>query len=454
MHPLLVRNITFPLWQKRHGYKVLPYLQELEVSEWYTPGELKELQWEKLQALLRHCYRNVPYYRKVFDSLSLRPESFGKAEDLQQIPILEKDVLRRNIEQMKATDVKRAFGVQRSGGSTGDQLVLPSDRTALDYGEAAKCRARKWWGWNIGDRNAKFMGIPFIERNIKGTLREHLIRNKTNLRSYGLTEQVIRKYYKLLRRHRVRFVYGYPSALHAFAVSLGEEDLDPSKLGIKGICTTGEILGDSQRELLNRVFGCPVFDEYGCSEVTLIAHECPSGSMHIASENVFAEFISPNDSLGSDQLKDIVITDLNNYYLPLLRYRVGDKGNESEQMCSCGRGLPLMENVVGRQTDMVVLESGELAHPMFLEEIIGGLTRKGVRIRQFRVIQKSRKDFLALLAVEEGEEPAIVDFFLAGLRKHVGRDVDVNFRFVDSIPRETSGKLRFFVSEISKNRQE
>lgn len=452
MYPWLVKNITFPLWQRRHHYEVLFYLHELEASQWYSPSQLRELQRKKLRKLLAHCSKNVPYYQKLFARLSLKPENLETAEDLQKIPILEKEELRKNIEQMKAIDKERAFGIQRTSSSTGTPLTIPVDRVSLDYGKAAKRRSRRWWGWDIGARNVKLMGVPDIEKiDRKTIIRDHLCQNRILLHSYDLTEDTMQRYYEKLRRFKVEFAYGFPSALYTFATFLRETRSDASKLKIKGICTAGEILYDFQRDLIQSVFGCPVFEEYGCSELILIAHQCPAGRMHLASENVFVEFILNGNPKSPEELGDIIITDLNNYYLPLVRYRTGDKGKGIEGECSCGRGLPLMGKIVGRDNDMIILENGKLVHPMLFTEILEGLMKRGNQVRQFRVIQKSKKDFLVSIVVENGQESIIADYFSKMARQYLENNVHFNFEFVDSIPREKSGKLRFFISEINKN---
>lgn len=452
MYPWLVKNITFPLWQRRHHWKVLSYLRELEASQWYTPSQLRELQWIKLKKLLAHCYENVPYYRKLFDKLSLKPEDIKTESDFQKIPILTKEELKKNTEQMKAIDKERPFWVQRTSGSTGIPLALPVDRVALDYGEAAKWRSRRWWGWDIGAREVKLTGVPNIEnQNKKLVIRDYICLNRIVLHSYDLTEDTMQKYYEKLRRYKVEFIRGFPSALHTLAAFLRAEHLDTSKLRIKGVCVTGEILYNFQRDLIQSVFGCPIFEEYGCSEVTLIAHQCPAGRMHLASENVFVEFILNGNSKDLEDLGDTVITDLNNYYLPLVRYRTGDKRKIVEGECSCGRGLPLIGKIVGRDNDMVILENGKLVHPMLFSEILEGLMKRGNQIKQFRVIQKSKKDFLVSIVVENGQKSIIADYFSKMAQQYLGNNVRFNFEFVNSIPREKSGKLRFFISEINKN---
>ncbi|MEW6094916.1 MAG: hypothetical protein AB1567_00085 [bacterium] len=446
MYPWIVRNITFPLQQKRHNSKVLNCLRELEESQWYSKSQLEKLQFEKLQKLLVHCYENVPYYREIFKKVSLHPKDINDLEKFSKIPILTKQNLRENTNRMIAQDKKYPFFIFKTSGSTGIPLVVYIDKKTAAYHYACKIRGRKWWGWDIGDRNITIWGADIKSWAIKRLLAEYLTENRIYFSAFDLSEKSMLKYYKKIKNFKPKFMYGYVSTLYELANFFNQAGLDADKFGIQGVSTTAEILYDFQKDLIEKIFQCPVINEYGCIEVQVIAFQCPKGNMHISSENLFVEFIK-NDNL--DGMQEIVVTDLNNYLMPLLRYKIGDIGKTIDEKCSCGRGLPLMSLVTGRHSDMVILGNGKLVHPLIFQYIAKYLIELSEgTFSQWKIIQKSYSDFLIYIVVDQKFKLEISDYASFMLHKQLGENINIDFEFVSSIPREASGKLRYFVSEV------
>ena len=446
MHPWVVRNITFPLYRRIIGERVLDCLQELERTQWHSPSQLQDLQWRKLRELLAHCYDNVPYYHALFDRLAIKPENVKDMDDFRRLPLLTKRELRHNRPQMVAQDRRRPFVTDRTSGSSGMPTEVQIDRLASAYHFAAQARGRRWWGWDVGERHAWLVGSLGPMHTVR-RLKRRLVDNTILFSVYDLNPQSMRNYYDQMRRSKVRFLYGFTSAAYAWAGLLKEDGLDGLVLGLKGVCTTSEVLYPHQREMIEAVFGCPVVNEYGCCEVGLIAFQCPEGGMHLASENILVEFVKNGKPAEPGQMASIVVTDLDNYRMPLVRYCVGDVGSYSVQLCPCGRGLPLMEVSIGREWDLIRLEDGRTLHPDILH-LSHGNSILFENIRQYKVFQRSLSHFFIQIEAKPGSESLVTDAFSTFVRDKLGEAITVDFEFVEQIPREKSGKLRYFVSEV------
>jgi phenylacetate-CoA ligase len=254
------------------------------------------------------------------------------------------------------------------------------------------------------------------------------------------------KCYKYCEKVRPVFMYGYSSALHRFAKFLDENGIDGSSLNLKVIICTSEVLYEHQRKLLEKVFGCRAINEYGAAEVGIIAFECPEGGIHITSENVFLEILADGKPVKDGEMGEVVITGLRNYGMPLIRYRLGDLATISYEKCSCGRGLPLLKSINGRDNDLVICENGKVMHSEIFAYINRDLIRRGVVVREFKIIQSASGGLRIL--VEKQTDQGAVEALGDAVRRHVDNDVVINFEFVNRIPAEKSGKVRYFVSEM------
>jgi phenylacetate-CoA ligase len=223
------------------------------------------------------------------------------------------------------------------------------------------------------------------------------------------------------------------------------------KYGIGGIRPqavqlTAEVVTQVQREFVEETFHCRVFNRYGCREVSLIAHECSAHSgLHILAENNYVEFLKDGQPVSVGEEGLIVITNLNNYGMPLLRYQIGDTGIPSNTICECGRGYPLMEMTKGRLVDIIVSPSGKLLHGEFFTHLFYKI--KGVR--QFQVIQETRRDLQIKIVKGDGFSQETLHFLEQAIHTHGDPGFVVHFEICDRIPLSASGKYRFTMSEIS-----
>ena len=271
------------------------------------------------------------------------------------------------------------------------------------------------------------------------------VSNRSRLSAFQINERRLEEYYKKLLKLRPAYLYGYVSMISAFASYLEKNNLSGLP-GLRSVITTSEVLDDHSRNLIQNVLGVKVFNEYGCGEVGSIAHECEYGNLHIMAENVIIE-IDVSDS--TDGVSgEIIVTDLHNHAMPLIRYRLGDYATLSNEECECGRGLPVIKSVHGRAYDMVIDPDGNRFHPEVLMYIFEELKSSAAGIRQFQVIQKRTDSFLINIVPEMSYKSETEKDILNRIRDKIHPELSVHFCYVDEIMREKSGKLRVIKSEL------
>lgn len=436
MYEPLTRTVFLPLHEALRGRHTMAYYRELKDARRLDADEIRQARNKKLLALLKHCYRNVLHYRQAFDHAGIGEP--GTSEDLAALAALEREDVRRNPEALKANGYEDRLIPYNTGGSTGAPLVFYTDKVKEARHNAYKLHCRSWYGVMPGERQVDFWGSP-IELNNQTRLRmtkDRYFLNQVLLSAFDLTEQRLSEYAAFIGHYRPRLIYGYPTVIYRIARYMEETGLKPD-LSPRVVVCTSEMLYPQQREAIGRVFGCPVANEYGARDAGLIAHECPHGRLHLAAGHVHVEVDRPD----AEGVGDLLITNLDGYGFPLLRYRVGDRGRLSGEACDCGLLLPVLGELSGRSNDFLVGNEGKLIHSLgaiyILREIQG--------IRQFKIVQHPDRR-LEIMVVGEPLSETTQRSIQDRMAKLLGFDVRVEIHMVEVIPPEKSGKYRWVIS--------
>lgn len=419
-------------------------LELLKQSQWFSPQDLRDLQWSKLLSLIDHAIANSPYYGRLFADHGLSRGSISSPDDLRRIPILTKEALRQEFDAIRVNNGRYKYSVAKTSGSTGRALKFYKDRCSSGNGRAAMYRGHTWYGADVGDREAKLWGVAF---GLKDRLLMHAgdyLVNRLRARSFDLTDSVLNDFYVRMKRFKPVYLMGYSSLVYQFAKYLADEKIDGSHLALRFVKVTAETLLDFQRQLIEEVFDCPVALEYGAAEVGIVSFECPEHGQHIASENVYVEEMASPAGFASE----LVITDLNNYLSPIIRYRIADLGRLSSRTCPCGRGLPLLEDIQGRTSDIVYKADGQPVHSSLFSYVLKEITARDGGITQYRIVQEAKGRLRIELVRSERYSAATLDHLTSLLIQQLGRGMALDFQFVDRIARDPSGKLRYFVSRV------
>ncbi len=415
-------------------------LYRLMRNQWRPPASLRELQERKFLTLVHHAYQNVPYYRRLFDSVNLKPADIRGLRDLEKIPMTSKaDLLGPPLEDVMAKgmapeDCREAI----TSGATGmpfrvyyrrkDSTILSLGwvRTYLIHGTKPWDKIVGFSGWRVADSK-----MPWYERL-------GIWRRKT-LSALDSPDQWIAE----LRRWNPQVVTGYCMTLNLLASALKERPCD--SIRPKVVLHTSALLHDYDRQLIGEALHAKVVDIYGSHEGGCIAWECPQCSgYHINLDLVVLEIIKDGRAAPRGEDGEIVITNLHSHAMPLIRYRQRDIASLSPEEPTCGRGMPLMRNIQGRIDDHIVLPSGTRlsSHPFYWALVL-------VRgVRQWRVIQEE-KDLLRVEVVAGKEwDSRVPSSIETNLRTIVHDEMRIAIALVDRIDISPAQKFRSVISHI------
>jgi len=408
----------------------------------------QDLQWQRFVKMLRHAYANTEFYRKRFDAVGFDPNSsFGPAE-VSRVPALTRDDIRTHVEKMCSRTYKvEDLTISATGGTTDTPVKFYRDRESLRDKTALQLQLNTWAGMYPGDKIFHVWGARSdFSQNPSWRWRLYdrgLMRNVWAPTSL-LNEQVSEDYRQLLNNFKPKIVYAYPTPLALFCEYM-QASPRPVHRPEAVICTAEAVL-DDQRKIIEETFRCRVFEHYGSREFGMIAAECDAHcGLHLASPAVFLEYL-PLSDCEEPGVQEILVTDLLNYGMPLIRYRVNDCVVPSEFPCSCGRGYPLIKKIIGRTTDIFVLPDGSKVPGV-------ALTNRVLQVcpdlKKTQVIQEEIGRFRLRYVPNERFDRTGLQGLKDNLKKFFPQDLQWEFEEVNDIQRESSGKTRFCISKVT-----
>jgi phenylacetate-CoA ligase len=448
LYTSLISGLFFPLQERFKKHHSVAVRKQMEISQWWEEKRLKELQLSRLRRLLTHVEAYVPYYRERFAEIGFKARDVHSLADLARLPLLDKTTIRHNIEALKSENAQRLTRFN-TGGSSGAPLIFYIGKERVSHDVAAKWRATRWWGVDIGDPEIVVWGSP-IELGAQDSiraLRDRVLRTKL-LPAFEMSEQKLDQFLDEIRRVRPRMLFGYPSALSLIARHAEARGRRMDDLGIRVAFVTSERLYDEQRLKISNVFGCPVANGYGGRDAGFIAHECPLGGMHITAEDIIVEIV---DQLGAPlphgEAGEIAVTHLATRDFPFIRYRTGDIGVLDSKPCTCGRGLPLLKEIQGRSTDFLVAQDGTVMHGLALIYVLRDLPQVGA----FKITQENIDLTRVSVVTEAGLSLELAEKIERGFKARLGDGVKIVVEEIAEIPAEKSGKFRYVISNVPHN---
>ncbi len=397
-------------------------------------ADILAFQNEQLEKLLRHAYLTTPYYRELFKTESIH---------ISQIPPLEKKDIREQLEHFCSEAVPREQRIRNAtGGSTGTPLTFYQDRNYWNQRNLSVYCFDRWAGWDFGESQLIIWGaLSDVEGNADWKHQlNNFWRNHYWLNGFHLTDATMQTAFQQMDRCYPRTILAYPSSLYQFATYLSENGLSP-KWNLKGIITSAEMLHSHYRSLAETVFRTKVYNRYGGREVGLIAMECEAGHMHINCRDLYLEIDSPDPYTIPG---DILITQLNNYAMPFIRYRIGDIGRLSDEVCPCGNQLPILAELLGRSTATFRTRTGTLIHAGYFTQQFYNV----LGVDQFQLIQESLKHCILKVVINTQWTGATRRYMVQKIQEVLGTDVSVTVKFEKEIPLPTSGKREFTISNL------
>ena len=449
MYQKLYETAIYPAyhWLMKDGANAA--IRELDQSALLDSEELRRVSLGKLRKLLVHAIENVPFYKDTLPDLRLSDSLSVLDELFLDVPLLSKATINQNLQSMISADLDgNGLDSNSTSGSTGEKLLFYTDWRSGAYRKATVRRSQRWLGVPPGDPEVRLWGSPIdINRakSLRGFVHSAISREKM-LSAYSMDEQSLNTYMKFCLRFKPKLLIGYPSVLSVFAAYLeSQRTRIPSLVAVS---CSAETLYENDREYLRRIFEAPVFNRYGCREVGDIANEVPDADgLIVNSDRLFIEILNDKDEpCAPGEQGEVVVTDLENYGMPLIRYRMGDLARWSPETTR-GRNkypFPMLESVDGRTLDVIQSPNGNR---------IGGtywtiLLRNRPGIKTFQVIQDELDAIRILYVREEGPDPDF-DYYRREIANQCGPELKVLFEETEQFEQAPGAKFRLILSKIS-----
>jgi len=421
------------------------YLLKLKRIQKKPLEHLKSEQLKKLRAIIKYSYNYVPYYHQLLKFAKIKPEDIKTFDDVKKIPLTDKQMIRRNYDFIVPTriDVSR-LPTSFSSGSTGEPMKFFFDYSTKSYHAAldkyvfSECSVKP---------NDRFVTIWGRAQSIIHSRPYTMILK-------GFNEIIVPAFFEeaklinTLRQIKPDVIYTFPSLLTLLA------NADVSGISPRLIFTQGETVTQHCRDSVRNTFNLEIFETYGSVEFEFLAFECEEHcGLHMITDGSYIEFIDENrEHVSPGEEGEIIVTGLYNRAMPLIRYRIGDKGIFTDEKCPCGRSLPLIKNVLGRRDDYLILPSGrKISYMNFYDSFFREMEKDVFCISQFQIVQESLdKIFFKIVKGKNFNyetlnkiKSAIETFFM----EH-DETVEVIIQVVDDIPKGKTGKRGRLISKI------
>ncbi|HEY8519462.1 MAG TPA: AMP-binding protein [Gammaproteobacteria bacterium] len=422
--------------QLLRGRPTVAYMHKLAQWDALEAKTYSALCERRLARALEHAKRRVPLY----SSGPWRAVRDDAAHDIRNWPVLERHVIREERDRLLAdwgAMERPSLHVRRSSGSSGAPVEVVWDTQAMAWSWAAEYHPMRWHGLGIGVKTLRIWG--------SANALENWVLNRHFVRTDALTTAELEKAYRYLLEERPTLVWGVPSAVAQLARYVAERPTERRLVPFAKV--GGEQVYQFQREEIRRALGARVIEAYGCTEMGPIAAECPLGSMHVIATNVLVEVFRGDTPLPVGEHGDLVLTTLINRGMPLVRCRVGDSGRLSPERCACGLPLPVLTDLRGRNADMLLAVDGTPVHGSALGQALHRYRDKPplARVRQILFEQMDERRWTIQVESDDGIEQDTLNRQVTELLQETfGSGCSAEVRVVPTIPREPSGKYRYY----------
>lgn len=445
----LYAKVVKPLWLMYKKENHTKYWSHLQHFHERSIEAIRAYQLKKLQDIVSMAYQFVPFYRREWDRLGLKPQDIRSLEDIKAIPILTKDKLRScNEAFVSEKAIRKELIISQTGGTTAVPIQLLYGKERLLYKTAEMDYFRKWWAWDFGDKVAYLWGasrdIPYLD-SIKYKVYNAFFGRNLFLFASVLDDRIMEAYIDKIRNFRPGIIQAYPNAAYLLACFMMKNNIkiDPPK----AVILTAELIHDYQREAVEKALRAPVYTFYGSRETGYAGIECAAhDGYHVNCASLLMEIVHDNTDVLPGELGSILFTDLLNTDMPLIRYKIEDMGTPADGSCSCGSVLPKIKFFAGRETDVFVTPDGKYVPGVTMARIIG--VCNGIKALQF--IQNEPDQMM--VKIVKGESFSHKD--IQRLDREIGSffngAVRVSKQFVDDIPKAKSGKTRYCICNVPK----
>lgn len=449
--PYLIQHLLFNVYalkidRQKYGAKFQSALEELRESERWSIEEIREYQLSKVRKIVRHAYETVPFYRNLYDKHQVNPNDLKAFEDFEKLPLVTKEQVKAAGSEIISRAAKKVDMIHgHTSGTTGSPLSLFWDRRTCVHNNALDWRQKGWAGINYGDRIALFLGRAVVnpKRTTPPFWQYDRFHRMLWLSSLHMSTEHLGSIVEKLREFKPHALEGYPSTIYILARFLHSIN---STFPVKAVFTSSETLLPTQKELIEDVFKCKVFDFYGMAERVVFATQCAEEhSYHLNFECAYNEIVDSNNNVVSAGNRGYLVgTSLLNYTMPLIRYVTSDITSVSEKLCGCGRSMEVLSAVATKDEDILVSFDGRLISSSAITHPFKPISS----IVESQVIQESTKELRVKLVCNDNYRESDGILLVSGLKERLGERMDIKLEFVDEIERTNNGKYRWVISKV------
>jgi phenylacetate-CoA ligase len=443
----LYLNGVLPLVHPAQYRGLAGELRKHEAFERKSLAENQEIQWESLIRLLQHAYDTTPFYRRRFDAAGIHPKQISSPSDLQKIPLLTREDLRLFQDDLWSRRYQReVLPAAATGGTTDTPVPLLRSPGALRKKNAVHSRFNTWAAMWPGDKVLYFWGarIDFAQNpSWRWRFYDRYLMRRIWAPTSIFNPEVLESYRQTLNRFRPKIIYGYPTPIALFCEFLSESGRSFHKP--VSVISSAEPLLDQHRRIIQGTLQCPIYEFYGSREFGMIGAECERHEgFHLNPQAAYVELL-PVKGAEAEGLHEILVTDLLNDGMPLIRYKINDCTRIGPESCPCGRGYPLLQKVIGRTADNFHLPNGDIVPGISLQNRV---IKVCPGLRKIQVIQDTLSDFRVRFVPGETFSSDDLKSLQRNLHEYFGGSVRWSFEQVQDIERERSGKTRFCISHV------
>jgi len=446
VYPLLLRKFLMPSYEAIKKRNLLKYIDEYESHLSWSSEKLKQHQWNELTKLIDHAYNSTLYYKRVWTNAGINdPRDVTSMSDFEKLPTLTKSDVNLYYNEFKSNTVPCTIK-KSTGGSTGQPFHFEYNTDSNTRREAVMWRGYGWLGAGLGVKTLQLWGSNIGELSTFKTIKNdlyHRFYNRKILNSFSMSKDNIPDYIDSINKYKASAIVSYVNPIYELSKYAIEHNIRIHSP--KTILTGAEPLYEYQREVIQQAFSAPVYNTYGCREFMLMSAECRSAQqLHINSDHLLIETLDQYGKPISGMSGDLVITDLYNYGMPLIRYINGDAATLVNSPCSCGNPFPIMKSVDGRKLDMIRTPTGK----SIPGELFPHLFKEFKAIHRFQVRQTELSSIDIIIVENSPIGNNIKKKIINEINKYSKNELTINLLLVDSIPLTISGKHRITISEI------
>lgn len=438
---------TMPLHKWIIGKRARIFYLWLKGLEFTSKDDLERLQLRRLKSLLQHAYLTVPFYKRAFDAAGFKPNQITSVGDLQKVPLLSKQDVRENVHFAMFSEFhdKKEMHRINTSGSTGEPFVCYADKFQLEMRFATTLRALEMSGWKFGDKQLRLwhqtLGMSRIqalkERLDAWFMRRHFVP------AFEMSEQSLKNLIATIEKKKPVLIDGYAESLNFIAIASNSK----SSHKPKAVMSSAQQLTESTRAQIENQFGAKVLDKYGSREFSGIAYQClDSLHHHVQDESYIVEILVDGRNAEVGEVGEVVITDLNNFSMPLIRYRIGDMAIAVEQApCKCGRPHSQIGAISGRTQALISCSNGVWLPGTFFAHFFKDFD---FAIQHYQVTQDVPEKFILKIVPKSQFTKDVENRIIQDLKVYAGQDQIIEVNLVDEIPLLKTGKRTPVVSNV------